>query len=804
MTTAKSQQVSGETDSSDDLIAELAKLMAQDAHTDRGAAPVASKPADAPVVQQAAPAPVVPQSPTPVVRIPGMNFGGAPTPRFDFSAPVEPILPPVPVASAAQTRVLFDPIEEKVEPFKFDFGMPPLRPEAPVSRLGSEAPRVVVPETPSVAPSAPAPHDSIADLIAAEMPEAYAPEPTPVAAPIAVAPVAQTPAPQPSPEPAPREDQPVDRPVVRSWTPTQVNSPRPANGALVGRANVRAVNLTPVARAPVQRDVPAAPAVKMAPAPVVAPESMAEQPVVDDNFNIAPIFGLGGPQRVVAPVAPEPTVAPEPEAYDPVRLPQEPMAYEPPRMQRDEFSGTDPIDEIESLIGQAVRVDLDQRAARPVASPALRSLAEPEVARPVPAMSPDDLAMDDPVLEAVRASGAQVGWAEPAQADDESPAVQRRGRREKRSSSGAFRAIAGPLVAMSLLLVAGLGLYWVLGLGGRTDGVVPKLVADAAPIKQTPVAKPVVDDTKQSVVFNEIDGTANGSQEQLLSRDQADVGEVTQVAPAPTNDDGLANRKVRTVTVRPDGTIVSGDEAVAGTAILPVDRPNVPAVPGAETASPELLAAAANPVIATPVTATPVAAAPVAATTTPVVPGSTVAAVDTAGLPIAGKTAPVPMVRPATFKNTNVDLPAATVDTAPLSATNATAVANGALPKPAPVAAAASAASDAPIPLAQALAAQPSTSTVASNPALTPANGGNAPAYVQLSSQRSQADAQASAAAIQSRFGSLFGGVSPEIQRIDLGAKGIFFRVRIPAQSRQDAAALCSSVKANGGDCFAL
>src|SRR5690606_25597145 len=55
---------------------------------------------------------------------------------------------------------------------------------------------------------------------------------------------------------------------------------------------------------------------------------------------------------------------------------------------------------------------------------------------------------------------------------------------------------------------------------------------------------------------------------------------------------GLANRKVRTVTVRPDGTIVSGDDAVAGTEALPVDRPNVPEIPGAEMAPSDLLTAA--------------------------------------------------------------------------------------------------------------------------------------------------------------------------------------------------------------------
>ncbi len=54
--------------------------------------------------------------------------------------------------------------------------------------------------------------------------------------------------------------------------------------------------------------------------------------------------------------------------------------------------------------------------------------------------------------------------------------------------------------------------------------------------------------------------------------------DVTEVAATDT-EGGLASRKVRTVTDRPDGTIVSGDDAVAGAEELPVDRPNVLAVP---------------------------------------------------------------------------------------------------------------------------------------------------------------------------------------------------------------------------------
>jgi hypothetical protein len=249
------------------------------------------------------------------------------------------------------------------------------------------------------------------------------------------------------------------------------------------------------------------------------------------------------------------------------------------------------------------------------------------------------------------------------------------------------------------------------------------------------------------------------------------VGEVTQPPVANISEEGLVNRKVRTVTVRPDGTIVSGGDSLAGSTMLPVDRPTVPDVPGADFSTPDLIANAPSP------TATP---APVEATpqVVPVQPGTFVPAVDLAGNPIGGKTAPVPRLRPTSFA------PQAAV-TAPVAS-------------PAPVAAVAT---NTPAPAA----AQPAaTQPAATQPVAAPANGSTAPAYVQLSSQRTEEAARQTAQQIASRYGSLFGGASLEVQRVDLGERGVFYRVRVPASSLQNANTICSNVKAAGGDCFTL
>lgn len=76
--------------------------------------------------------------------------------------------------------------------------------------------------------------------------------------------------------------------------------------------------------------------------------------------------------------------------------------------------------------------------------------------------------------------------------------------------------------------------------------------------------------------------------------------------------------------------------------------------------------------------------------------------------------------------------------------------------------------------------------------------------YVMLTSQKSEEEARQTAATIVSRFGPLFQGAALEVQRVDLGGKGIYYRVRVPANSFDDANAICTDVKNAGGDCFVI
>lgn len=80
------------------------------------------------------------------------------------------------------------------------------------------------------------------------------------------------------------------------------------------------------------------------------------------------------------------------------------------------------------------------------------------------------------------------------------------------------------------------------------------------------------------------------------------------------------------------------------------------------------------------------------------------------------------------------------------------------------------------------------------------ASGGYA---VQVSSQRSEADAQAAFQNLQGKFPNQLGGRQPLIRRVDLGEKGIYFRAMVgPLGSSNEASELCSSLKAAGGSCL--
>jgi hypothetical protein len=87
--------------------------------------------------------------------------------------------------------------------------------------------------------------------------------------------------------------------------------------------------------------------------------------------------------------------------------------------------------------------------------------------------------------------------------------------------------------------------------------------------------------------------------------------------------------------------------------------------------------------------------------------------------------------------------------------------------------------------------------------ALPPAADVASGAYtVQISSQRSEAEAQASFRSLQAKFPSILGDRQPIIRRADLGDKGIYFRAMVgPFASADQATQFCGNLKSAGGQC---
>ena len=73
---------------------------------------------------------------------------------------------------------------------------------------------------------------------------------------------------------------------------------------------------------------------------------------------------------------------------------------------------------------------------------------------------------------------------------------------------------------------------------------------------------------------------------------------------------------------------------------------------------------------------------------------------------------------------------------------------------------------------------------------------------MQIASQPTVESAQSTYQDLQRRYGSVLSGRTASIVKAEVAGKGTFYRVRVPAKSRNDAIALCTNYKAAGGNCF--
>ncbi|GGA53340.1 SPOR domain-containing protein [Pelagibacterium lentulum] len=403
--------------------------------------------------------------------------------------------------------------------------------------------------------------------------------------------------------------------------------------------------------------------------------------------------------------------------------------------------------------------------------------AQPE---PEPVPEPEPLYTPEPAFEAAPLHARAVAE-EPGEGDYfEHEDVSEKPRR--RSRDGIVGLVVPAL--LGTLIIAGLGgIYFTFFSGEGDTGEAPVLAADGEPIRIEPEQTTNTTTASQSVVFNELDGNAPTGEEVLVSRDQtngASGNTISQIISSEDGEIGLANRAVRTVTVRPDGTIVTSEDSMAGGTVLPVDRPDVPAMPDSALANDPIGQAIASAMGAESLSAA-----------TPEPAASASDAGGQSATIAVGEEAPTGVgVFDPSSQNTSQNGNAPT----PIARPQGLSAQQPAVSQP------------------QTLT-PPSTTEVATlqQPAATPApppatTASNAPiaAWVQLSSQRSEEVARAGMAELQTRYGSLFNGGELEVSRVDLDDRGIYYRVRLGQPSVAEANSVCNAIRAQGGDCFVL
>jgi len=317
------------------------------------------------------------------------------------------------------------------------------------------------------------------------------------------------------------------------------------------------------------------------------------------------------------------------------------------------------------------------------------------------------------------------------------------------------------IAAVVMLAVVGTaGAYGYRALFGSSGTSPPPVIkADTTPTKVVPSAKSEASSNK--LIYDRVGDRNNATQEKIVSREEQPV-DIKDAKPAQVSlfpsAVGNANasvtpasaspfdqpKKVHTIAIRPDQPGDAPATASASGATAAARTP--PARPAAQSAPPPTPARSAS--------------APQRLASAP--PSATADAEDP------------PPARPAAPR------PAPHGANAPLSlAPDAT---------PARTAPPSAPARTASIPRST---AGVSTASAAGHYA------------VQVSSQRSEAEAQAAFRSLQGKYPSQLGGREPIIRRADLGSKGTYYRAMVgPFASSGEASTLCQSLKSAGGSCL--
>lgn len=339
----------------------------------------------------------------------------------------------------------------------------------------------------------------------------------------------------------------------------------------------------------------------------------------------------------------------------------------------------------------------------------------------------------------------------------------------RRPRFGGMRGVGIVVGVLAVAVVALVGFRMVSG--GISNGPPQVFEDDGLPAKgppETASAESEDADPAGKTIYDRVDGTTDTQSARLVERPTAPVDSLPGVgAGAQMSGSGetvMEPRRVRTVVVRPDGTIVPGQtadpRAVPETAADTLPEP----VPAADRSAMTDLAASG----AAAETASAEAGAESQISTEAAEVEQTLAseAVGETQGPLR-----LPERRPAP--------PAVRTTTATTPATQS----------------AAAPAQSAGTPMA--LVPGGASAPAATAPVSAPAGS----FMVQVTSQRSRDQALAAYQQLQRKFPSVLGGRAPSLQSVEISGKGTYYRVRVQGGSQAQAAQLCSQLKAAGGDC---
>lgn len=422
--------------------------------------------------------------------------------------------------------------------------------------------------------------------------------------------------------------------------------------------------------------------------------------------------------------------------------------------------------------------ELSAQVSHDYAAPEPYRYSRPELA-PAPAAAPRDLDQDQHSYQPDYGYEPQPAYAEQPQAEEELRDLE-----QPRSRKGLWAAAA--LIAIAVIGVAGAMTFRSSGPVSK-DGQPPVISADGGPTKVQPVNPGGTEIPNQNKQIYERAGDAPVGQTKVVSREEQPV-DVQQAARS------LAPRVVMPGPGTGPTALIQGNGAANANPLA-----QAPAAAPASTtpAEPALTPVPAVPGLGEPRKVRTVSIRPDGAPA-PSPNGSasyangSIAGTNGAGMPLVTGSAPTRSLAgaqpPASITNAPRPRPATTAAAPePPKAQERVATPAPATTPPA-----------APVRTANAAPAPQNTPT----PAAQAVRAGSGDFAVQLAAPGSEAEARATFSALQRKYPEQLGGKAPIVRKTELAGGKTVYRLRVGPYSRDDATTVCTALQAAGGQCF--